>query len=156
MKCNSPEAKSKDDHQKDFLLLGNGQSADQRQRKDGRGEVGSCVHAGCRIPDAQSVHAFALNTALPEMANGNAHEDPAKDRPQAASRDQGDQDVASDLEILLDEDAEVLKQDRGLHEKEAGIVDPDGDPEPVEAVRFRFWRKIPVMLTHAIFDCHEC
>lgn len=138
------------------MLFGDGKSADQRQRKDGRGEVGGCIHTSCGIPDAKSVHAFALNTALPEMTDGDAHENSAEDRPQAASRDQGDQDVASNLEILLDEDTEVLKQNGGLHKKETGVVDPDGHPEPVEAIRFRFLREIPVMLTHAILDCGKC
>lgn len=137
-------------------MLGNGKSANQWQRKDGRGKVSSCVDASRGVPDAQSVHAFALNTALPEMTNGNAHENPTKDRPQAASRDQGDQDVARNLEVLLDEDAEVLEQDRDLHKEEAGVVDPDGYPEPIEAIRFRFLREIPVVLAHAILDCGEC
>jgi len=90
------------------------------------------------------------------MTDGNAHENPAKDRPQAASRDQSNQDVTSNLEVLLDEDAKVLKQDRDLHEEEAGVVDPDGYPEPIEAIRFRFLREIPVMLAHAILNCGEC
>ena len=90
------------------------------------------------------------------MLDGDAHENSAEDRPQAASGHQSDQDVARDLEVLLDEDAEVLEQDRDLHKEEAGVVDPDGYPEPIEAIGFRFLREIPVMLAHAILNCDEC
>ena len=92
---------------------------------------------------------------IPKVIHRRARKHRAEERPATVDKDHSNQAVAGYPESGLDEDPEVLEQDRELGAGYRQIVHPDGDPKGLEGCDLVGLAQTILMSSHAMFDLKD-